>query len=92
MSYDFNNPRYWFDRAEEMRVRADVMTDPTNREIMLRIAADYERLGQRAFQQQPKNRNNVASAAMTVRSGVSKSNDWQESTRRFATLGGNKKS
>ena len=54
MPYDFNNPRYWFDRAEEMRVRADAMEDTANREIMLRIADDYERLGQRAFQQPKK--------------------------------------
>ena len=50
MPYDFSDPEYWFDRAEEMRTRAGVMKDITNREIMLRIAADYERLGQRAHQ------------------------------------------
>ena len=48
MSYDFNNHEYWFDRAEEVRARSDLMQDPGNREIMLRIAADYEKLGERA--------------------------------------------
>ena len=48
MSYDFNNPEYWFDRAEELRTRVDLMRDRGNREIMLRIADDYERLGRRA--------------------------------------------
>ena len=44
----FIDPNYWFDRAEEVRIRSDLMRDPVNREIMLRIATDYERLGQRA--------------------------------------------
>ena len=48
MSYDFIDPKYWFDRAEEVRIRSDLMRDPGNRETMLRIAADYERLGERA--------------------------------------------
>jgi len=54
MPYDFSDPKYWFDRAEEMRLRAAVMKDVTNREIMLRIAADYERLGERAYQMPKK--------------------------------------
>ena len=48
MPYDFNNAEYWFNQAEEVRARSDLMRDPANKEIMLRIAADYERLGQRA--------------------------------------------
>jgi len=48
VSYDFIDPKYWFDRAEEVRIRSDLMRDPGNRETMLRIAADYERLGERA--------------------------------------------
>jgi hypothetical protein len=51
VSYDFIDPKYWFDRAEEVRIRSDLMRDPGNRETMLRIAADYERLGQRAVNQ-----------------------------------------
>ena len=49
MSYEFNNPEYWFDRAEELRTRVDLMRDPGNREVMLRIADEYERLGRRAI-------------------------------------------
>ena len=56
MSYDFIDPKYWFDRAEEVRIRSDLMRDPGNRETMLRIAADYERLGQRAVIQAKRSR------------------------------------
>jgi hypothetical protein len=45
MRYDFNDPNYWFDRAEEMRTRNDLMRDDGNREVILRIVHDYERLG-----------------------------------------------
>ena len=50
MSYDFNNPEFWYDRAEELRTRVDLMRDPGNREIMLRIIDDYERLARRAVE------------------------------------------
>jgi len=50
MSYDFNDPKYWFDCAQEMRTGAYLMKDPGNRQIMLRIADDYERLSYRAHQ------------------------------------------
>ena len=49
MPYDFADPMYWFDRAKEMRSRPELMQDLHNREIMHRIADDYERLGQRAI-------------------------------------------
>jgi len=50
MAYDFSDTRYWFDRAEEMRAEARLMQDLNNRKIMLRIAADYERLGRLAVE------------------------------------------
>jgi len=50
MKYDFNDPKYWLDCAEQMRTSATSMKDSGNREIMLRIADDYERLGYRAYQ------------------------------------------
>ena len=50
MSYEFNDTSYWFDRAKEIRTRADLMKDSGNRQIMLRIAIDYERLGERAIE------------------------------------------
>jgi len=62
MRYDFNDLNYWFDRAEEMRTSAALMRDLNNREIMLRIAGDYDRLGCRAHQHpNRRHRNNSRS-------------------------------
>jgi hypothetical protein len=43
-----NDPAHWRDRAVEVRTRADQMSDPRSRSIMLRIADDYELLADRA--------------------------------------------
>jgi hypothetical protein len=43
-----DNPEYWWTRAEEARVVAESMQDVTSREMMLRIATDYERMSERA--------------------------------------------
>jgi hypothetical protein len=49
MPLDFvNDPRHWLDRAEEMRMLAEQMTEAEAKAIMLRLAADYELLAQRA--------------------------------------------
>ena len=45
MQYDFTNAKYWFNRAQQVRVRAAAMMDPINKATMLRIAEDYEDLG-----------------------------------------------
>jgi hypothetical protein len=45
MYYNISDPQYWFYRAEDVRVRANAMKDPVNKEKMLRIADGYEDLG-----------------------------------------------
>jgi hypothetical protein len=41
-----DDPEHWRERAEEARHVAGQMSDPVAREMMLRIAADYERLAE----------------------------------------------
>jgi len=43
-----DNPEYWRARAEETRVVAESMQDEESREMMLRIASDYEHMAERA--------------------------------------------
>ena len=46
----FNDPEYWFSRAEEVRVLSQLMIHEEARAIMVRIAQDYENLGDQARQ------------------------------------------
>jgi molecular chaperone GrpE (heat shock protein) len=43
-----NDPEHWRKRAEDMRTLANEIKDPLSKQTMLRIAADYERLAERA--------------------------------------------
>ena len=43
-----NDPEHWLDRAKEARTLGDQMNDEGAKQAMLRIAADYERLAERA--------------------------------------------
>ena len=46
--YLFKTPTCWRMRAEKMRTLAEEADDPTVRAMMLRIAADYDRVAERA--------------------------------------------
>jgi hypothetical protein len=43
-----NDPKHWRYRAEEARAMAESMTNPEAKQLMLNVAADYERLTKRA--------------------------------------------
>jgi hypothetical protein len=45
-SYPFENATHWHMRAEKMRTLAEEGIDSTVRAMMLRIAADYDRLAE----------------------------------------------
>ena len=51
MTYTFIDVRRWQARAEQMRIMAEQMDNAEAREIMLRLAADYERLAEWALHQ-----------------------------------------
>jgi hypothetical protein len=43
-----NDPKHWRSRAEEARAMAESLTDPEAKQLMLNVAADYEKLAKRA--------------------------------------------
>ena len=43
-----NDPAHWRNRAEEARTLAEQMNDEVSKQMMLAIAADYEKLAERA--------------------------------------------
>lgn len=48
MAPHYNNPTYWRDRAEELRVLAEGLKAPDAKAMILRCAADYDVLALRA--------------------------------------------
>jgi hypothetical protein len=44
----YDDPHHWRARAEEMRAISEGMSDLVTNAIMMRIAADYDRLADRA--------------------------------------------
>jgi hypothetical protein len=42
------NPKFWLDRAEEIRVLAERMVDAETKRMLGKIASDYELLARRA--------------------------------------------
>lgn len=48
MSSHLNDPKYWRDRAEELRAMAENMKDEDAKAIILGCARDYDLLAERA--------------------------------------------
>jgi hypothetical protein len=44
----FNKPKYWHQRAEEARVSAERMSNERTKNMMLKVADDYDELAVRA--------------------------------------------
>ena len=45
---DVNDPEYWDQRAEEARVLAEQMSNELHKEMMLKVADNYEQLAVKA--------------------------------------------
>ena len=48
MAYDFDDPQYWRDRAEQVRALADGVSNERARNAIFEIAAEYELLADSA--------------------------------------------
>ena len=48
LALHFNDPQHWYNRAEEARLLAEQMIDETAKDMMLKIAGDYDKLAERA--------------------------------------------
>jgi hypothetical protein len=52
-----DDPRYWRERAKEVRAHAERLIDPASQRMMLEMANDYEKLAKRAEERQPSSKN-----------------------------------
>lgn len=56
-----DDPAHWQKRADEMRQLAETVSDMSSREALLKLAADYDKLAQRAANRQaPKSSGTAA--------------------------------
>jgi hypothetical protein len=76
MPYNMSDPKYWFDRAEEVRTSANSMKSPANKARMLLVAEDFEILGRRARQlskkigRQPPRKNRLRTGRIADRAAA----------------------
>jgi hypothetical protein len=62
--YSINDPKHWLDRAKEARALAEQMNDPEAKRTMLKNADDYERLAQRAADDEQDAGHNLSSCSI----------------------------
>lgn len=55
-----DNPNLWRERAEEARVQAEQLSDPSLRQRMLSVAENYERMAFRAEERLAQERPNLS--------------------------------
>jgi hypothetical protein len=54
-----NDPKHWRHRAAEARAVAESLTDPEAKQMMLKVAPDYEQLAKRAEERRSAGRRSL---------------------------------